>query len=44
MEQLNIHMQKNEAKLLPYTMQKSDSKWTIDLCVRAKIVKNLDKI
>ena len=41
LEQLDIHMQKNESRHRFYTHQKISSKWIIDLNVKYKTIKLL---
>ena len=43
LEQLDIHMQKNESRHISYTLQKINSKWIIDLNVKHKTIKLLDR-
>ena len=42
LEQLDIHMQKNESRHISYTLQKINSKWIIDLNVKHKTIKFLE--
>ena len=42
LEQLDIHMQKNECRHGPYTCTKINSKWIINLSIKCKTVKFIE--